>query len=80
MMYVSGVLSSWAMPAAIRPIAASFSDCRSCFWVFCSSSIVCCSRSNSCAFSMARAAWRARASAARSASELNGSAEVALST
>ena len=68
------------MPAAIWPMVASFSDCSSCFWAFCSSSIVCCSRSKSWAFSMARAAWRASASAARRASPLKGSAEPALST
>ena len=30
---ISGFLTSWAIPAAIRPIESSFSDWMSCSWV-----------------------------------------------
>ena len=68
------------MPAAIWPMVASFSDCRSCVCACRSSSIVRCSRSKSWAFSMASAAWRASASAVRRLSPLKGAEVSWLST
>jgi hypothetical protein len=61
-------------------MVASFSDCRSCFCVVRSSSILFRSRSKSSAFSMARAAWRASASTVLRLSALKGADVSWLST